>query len=248
MDHLLTSLSHYQHLDLLAFPSNDWFLQNITRRRWADHLSTTLPCWDDPKTIQTRVSESSCSVLTLCIHHLNLHRYSDRSRNESLIPKTLPDGSILTLLGSSPKCEWTFHLRQLIMMLLYGFTAWPRPYYGPRLTTKHGCFFSSEFSNQLPTHRINADGWLYSRTFLVDDLSLVELPTHDIKVSSTLPSPSRPLPCDFCMMLFNTTVFVFSLPKMPATAHFSGNPFWFSLSFVLISWTFIDRLLYRLPV
>ena len=136
------------------------------------------------------------------------------------------------------------------MMLLYGFTAWPRPYHGPRLTTKHGCFFfSSEFSNRLPIHRINADGCLHSRTFLVGDLSSVKLLPLDIKVSSTLPCPPRPLPYDFCMMLFNTTVFVFSLPKMPATAHFSGNPHLiFSHSPVLISWTLIDHLLHRLPV
>ena len=50
-------------------------------------------------------------------------------------------------------------------------------------------------------------------------------------------------------MLFNTTVFVFSLPKMPATAHFFGQPrLIFSYSSDLIFLALTDHLLFRLPI
>ncbi len=62
-------------------------------------------------------------ALTLFVSYLSLHRSYYLSRNESLMPQTLPGDPIWRCWECRPMGEWLFHLRHLTMMFLHGFTA-----------------------------------------------------------------------------------------------------------------------------
>jgi hypothetical protein len=108
----------------LQMPGFRWY---VSRRRWANRSPTTLPLFGWSKTIQTRVSESSCSMLSPFLYHTWTYiapiTYRETSRWCHELFQAIPSGVVgnvahlwVALLPISSHHD-----------VLYGFTAWPRP-------------------------------------------------------------------------------------------------------------------------
>ena len=112
------------------------FWRNV--KRWADHSPTTLPFLRWSKPIQTRVSESSCSMflpftyyIWICISALtDWRRVADTTDFSRCFNPNVAHAWV-GLPPASPHYDvpsWIYRLTSIVT-------------HGLRLTTKHGCFF-----------------------------------------------------------------------------------------------------------